>query len=181
MTTVGVDSQEVIAARGKRAAVVWGSVIVGLLVLQLVLGAIGVTMALRGKSAAVESDYYEKALHWDDQKAAGAASAKLGWTVKLSVGEIALEGGRAVTVMVMDKEGVLVKDAQVRVGYFHHALPKETREAELAAGAGGIYRGVLPVGRPGLWELRLKVTEGEKEYSERIVREVGKAEYREGS
>jgi nitrogen fixation protein FixH len=179
MTTFENLSPEAAAARGKRAAIVWGSVIFGLLGLQLVLCVIGVTMATRNKSAAIESNYYDKALHWDEQKARSAASLALGWRVKLSVGEIAVTGGRQVSVTVVDKNGAVVQDAKVTVGYFHHALPKETHEAELAPAAGGIYQAVLPVDRPGKWEFRLMVTRAEAVYGETILQEVDRAAYRE--
>ena len=60
--------------RERRAMWRWTSLIVGFLMLEFVLCGVGVTAALRGRPV-VESDYYNKALHWDDHVALLRASA----------------------------------------------------------------------------------------------------------
>ena len=42
-----------------------------------------VYVATSDGSFAVEPDYYQKALHWDDARSAAAENAGLGWTVEL--------------------------------------------------------------------------------------------------
>jgi hypothetical protein len=52
--------------QARRAAILWTSIILGLLLTQIGLCAWGVYCATKGKPVAVEEDYYNKAVHWDD-------------------------------------------------------------------------------------------------------------------
>ena len=166
------------AARGRRAMTIWASVIIGLLSLQVVLCAIGVYAATAGKGVAVENDYYDKALHWDAQKAQSQASSALGWTVQLSVADIAAPGGnRNVTLTVLDKDRTPIRDAHAALKYFHHAHARDIAGATLAASDPGLYTAALPVSRPGTWEFRLEITRGKDIYTDRILREVSPAHY----
>jgi len=57
---------KVTPSQARRAAVLWTSIIVGLLSLQVSLCAWGVYCATKDKNATIEEDYYNKALHWDE-------------------------------------------------------------------------------------------------------------------
>jgi len=142
----------------RRAMWRWTSIIVGMLLLQVVLCAIGVTAALRGKGVMVEADYYNKALHWDDQAALVRASNELGWKTELSVGATATTGGdRALLLRLVDKAGAPIENAMVSVAFFHHARPLELRQAELKSAGGGLYVSSVPLDRKGIWEFRLTI------------------------
>jgi nitrogen fixation protein FixH len=147
------------AREGERRAMWrWTGVIVGLLLLQLALCAVGIAAALRGKGVAVEADYYNKALHWDDQAALIRASAELGWKTDLSVGSTATTTGqRALLLKLTDKAGAPLDNAAVAVTFFHHARPMELHQAELKATGGGLYASSVPLDRRGIWEFRLTI------------------------
>jgi nitrogen fixation protein FixH len=139
----------------------WAGVIVGLLSLQVALCVVGVTLAVRGKGVVVESDYYTKALHWDQQKALLQASRDLGWNVGLDVGPTATtRGDRAVVITLVDRAGTPIDDAGVELAYFHHAAPRDLRQAPLKATGGGAYLASIPLERAGHWEFRLTIRRG---------------------
>ena len=60
--------------QSRRAALLWTTIIVGLLSLQISLCVWGMYCATSGKPVAIEEDYYNKALHWDDTHKPGAAA-----------------------------------------------------------------------------------------------------------
>lgn len=142
----------------RRAMWRWTGVIVGMLLLQIGLCAVGISAALRGKGMAVEADYYNKALHWDDQAALARASAELGWKTELTVGDTATTSGeRALMLHLVDRAGVPIDNATVAVTFFHHARPMELHPAVLKATGGGMYASSVPLDRRGIWEFRLKI------------------------
>ena len=143
--------------REKRARRVWTSVIVGFLLLEVGLCAAGVTAALHGKPV-VEHDYYNKALHWDDQEALVQASAALGWKADLSVGADATSNGeRALMLRLTNRDSTAIQDAKVSIAFFHHAHPLELTQTELGAVGGGVYAASVPLNRAGVWEFRLTI------------------------
>jgi len=146
-------------AKGERRAMWrWTGVIVGLLLMQIVLCMVGVSAALRGKGVAVEADYYNKALHWDDQAALARDSSELGWKTDLSVGDAATTAGeRALMLKLVDKAGVPVEGATVAVAFFHHARPLELHQAELKATGGGVYASSVALDRRGIWEFKVTI------------------------
>jgi hypothetical protein len=52
----------------------WPVIIIGLLLLNVTVCAVTVTLSLRNP-AAVEPDYYNKAMNWDEHRAASTATA----------------------------------------------------------------------------------------------------------
>lgn len=69
MTNAPPTKNERIAKSNRWAAWRWGSLVVGMLGLQLVLGFVAVSLATNNDAAAVIPNYYEKSLQWDDDRA----------------------------------------------------------------------------------------------------------------
>ena len=149
------------AAQSRRAARFWGSMIVGLLSLSVGLSVMGAVFATHGKSVMVEADYYNKAIHWDQQETMQRASDDLGWKMDLKVGDTATTGGeRALILTVTDKDGLPVENAQVSVSYFHHARALELHQADLKSVGSGQYATSTLLDRKGLWEFRVTIRRG---------------------
>src|SRR6056297_599142 len=103
----------------RRAAWRWGSLVVGMLTVQVVAGAFAIRLATRDPSVAVVPDYYQKALDWDDHVALRRASQKLGWDVLLQ--QIDLDKPYSgLQIDVVDRSGrpVPLKSGSVRL-YSH--------------------------------------------------------------
>ena len=59
----------------------WPVIIVSALAIHAVASLVVVLIAVSDPSRAVETDYYQKALRWDDKKAQDARNLSLGWSL----------------------------------------------------------------------------------------------------
>jgi nitrogen fixation protein FixH len=145
-------------------------IIVGLLFTQIVLSLVGVYLAVSSRSAAVELDYYNRALHWDDYEKQVRAGEALGWRVVWAIhppgdANAAVQGVRRVELTLSDRDGRPLRGVQLDGTYFHHAAALEGREIHLAEDSGrpGVYFADAPLRRVGTWEFRLKARRGPDE------------------
>jgi nitrogen fixation protein FixH len=132
------------------------------MIVGLLVGGAGSNVALaviaaRDASFAVEQDYYQKALHWDDTMRQEAANAALGWSVAATLDRTAGPGQARVRALVSDRAGRPVRGARVALEAFHNARASRIFSAVLGPEPRGGYAATLPLDRPGLWELRLRV------------------------
>jgi len=140
----------------------WPGLVVVLLLGQLVVCFVMISRAVGDPTAAIEPNYYQKALKWDQTRAARAASAALGWSASWDVARVAdILGQRMIKLSLTDDAGAPITDAEVDLRFFHHARSADRRDAMLAHGGGGIYAAALPMKRPGLWTLEVRAARGE--------------------
>ncbi len=133
----------------------WPLFIVGLLVFQVGLGAFFFWKATSDPSFAVEEDYYQKAVNWEDKQAQDRKNIELGWTLDQSVGPINDdETTRALTAELHNADGSVMTGAIIQVETFHNVRAGEILRGELEETAPGLYEIQLPMLRPGLWEIR---------------------------
>jgi nitrogen fixation protein FixH len=126
-----------------------------------------VVVANGDESFAIEKDYYQKALRWDDEMEQQRRNAALGWWVepRLELGP-GTSGGR-LQVMVRDASGRAVADARVGVTAFHNARANTHVTATLREDSAGIYSAPLTADRQGIWELRVVVEQGDVRFTAR--------------
>lgn len=94
----------------------WPLIVVGLLAGHATLIITAVTFAVGGSGRGVVSDYYTKAVDFDQHKAELAASAELGWEVKLMPGSLVDEQGqRLITATLSDASGQPMSDATINL------------------------------------------------------------------
>jgi nitrogen fixation protein FixH len=141
--------------------------------LGLNVAVVGVTLYLAHSDAsfAVEPDYYQKAVEWDESARARAASDRLGWTGSLEVSP----GSAAppfVTVRLIDRAGAPVADAHVQAAAFASARAAERRLLTLPQTQPGIYAAAMPDARPGQWEFRISATRGSERFQTSVERTV---------
>ncbi len=143
----------------------WPWIIIALLGGHVVLMSIAVTMAERDKHFAVVPDYYQKAVHWDQEQDQLRASHDLGWRVQiLPASTIDPTGQRRVTFFVTDKDSKPIDNAVVEVSYFHHAHGDQTHTKTLSQSTAGRYDETLPMRYAGLWEFHFTVTAAGKSF-----------------
>ena len=128
---------------------IWPFIIVGLLGLSVVAESIKMVYATNDPAFAVEPDYYNKAVHWDEAQAARAASEALGWRAVLEAGREEL------LVRLFDRDGEPLSGAEVQVEAFHNARANRVVKGALAPAGPGLYAMTHPFGRPGIWEYRV--------------------------
>ncbi len=142
-------------------AMIWPCAVVGLLSLNFVV--VGITLYHAGSNTTMvpEPRYYERAVHFDEQIALRAESAKLGWT---ATAEITPGPGGTPTlrVRVLDRKGAPVSGAAVRADVIPNLRPG-AREAlnflENPTGPGD-YLTPLASTTQGLWTVRLEARRG---------------------
>lgn len=115
-------------------------------------------------SFAVEPDYYDKAVHWDESQAAKQASRDLGWRAEI---EAAHEG---VTVELVDALGRPVEGAEVQIVAFHNARARDRLVDTMRPAGPGRYDLRRRLERSGIWEIRLTARRGDDRFLH-VVRE----------
>ena len=151
-------------------------VIVGVLA-AVVIGAnlILAYMAISDPSFAVEEDYYQKALKWDDKRAQDQRNTDLGWTIEFDLAERRTpDGTLELHARLTDAGGDDIPDARISVETFHNARAARIVRADLSRGEDGAYSAALPIFRPGLWEFRFQAARGDVRFTRTEVKEVGR-------
>ncbi|MBD3872812.1 MAG: FixH family protein [Acidobacteria bacterium] len=144
----------------------WPWIIAGALALHVVGSLVVVFVAASNSSYAVEEDYYQKALHWNDKRAQDRTNEELGWILNLTVRPAVTPGEQpTLEVHLAEAGGEPVDDAVVAVETFHNARADDILRARLDTVGEGVYRTTLPMRRNGRWELRFTVDHGQEHFT----------------
>jgi nitrogen fixation protein FixH len=120
---------------------------------------------------AVEPDYYQKALDWDQHMAQERVNADLGWQATIRT-VASSQGTMRVSARLLDADGSAVAVDSVDVLAFHNARAMDVLEATLVRGQDGTYDAELPIRKGGLWEFRLQARRGDDLYTQIIKQDV---------
>ena len=144
----------------------WPWIIAGALALHVVGSLVVVFVAASNSSYAVEEDYYQKALHWNDKRAQDRTNEELGWILNLTVRPAVTPGEQpTLEVHLAEAGGEPVDGAVVAVETFHNARADDILRARLDTVGEGVYRTTLPMRRNGRWELRFTVDHGQERFT----------------
>ena len=111
-------------------------------------------------SFAVEKDYYQRGVHWDDEMAQRARNRALGWRLAATLSPIETGRGADLRIALTDSVVSPIEDASVVVTAVHVARAGQPVELTLAQRAPGEYEARVPIERAGLWELRIDIHRG---------------------
>ncbi|HEX6313521.1 MAG TPA: FixH family protein [Gemmatimonadaceae bacterium] len=111
-------------------------------------------------SFAVEENYYERGVHWDDEMAQRSRNRELGWTLDASLTPIEAGRGAALSIALRDSVVGPIENASVVVRALHVARANSPVEVTLSPTGAGHYEAMVPLERAGLWELRFEVQRG---------------------
>lgn len=137
---------------------IWPVVIVSALAIHVVASLIVVFIATSDPSYAVEEDYYQKAIHWDDKRDQDRENDNLGWGLDFRVEPPSAPGNQpSVELHLLNAELEPITGAVVSLEAFHNTRGGEIIRGELSAEADGIYRSTFPMERNGKWEMRFTV------------------------
>ena len=141
---------------GRRARLPWALVPVALLLSSaLGVGSMAI-VAARDPHFATESDYYQKALRWDQTQAQAATNQRLGYEVKLPATSSFDEQGHAtVELVVRDRLGREVHGAQLAGEAFANAFSSQVVAVVFLERAPGRYVAALTVRHRGQWVFRI--------------------------
>ncbi len=139
----------------RNAALRWGSLIIGLLSLQVIIGIICVILATSDPSVAVVPDYYQKSLDWDDSRKVEAVSDELGWSLVL----VPLPGqnGASLQGVLRSKEDEPVVIKSGSVSLFHHTRAGDVRMIAIAPNDHGVIAIDECFVVDGLWQVTIDV------------------------
>lgn len=138
----------------------WPVLLIGLVVLQLLMGAITIYFATNDRSFAVVPDAYSEGLNWNEQSEARMASDALGWTYELRIGDPDTIGDRYLFVTLRDADGQPV-EAEVEGQTYHRARAQRRLDFTCRQVAPGQFRAKLAMRRDGVWVVTLTARRGE--------------------
>lgn len=158
------------------ARVRWIGLVVFLLLLSVGIQATAFVLSITDPSFAVEPDYERKALHWDDHMRQVERNRRLGWRAEVETAGARRWGDAPLTVDLVDADGLPVEGAEVRVEAFHNARAGRRYTAEARPVGPGRYRALLPLRRPGIWEVRIAARRDQDLFTAVVRTSVGPAE-----
>lgn len=116
-----------------------------------------IVLASSDPSAAIEPDYYRKALAWDAEMAQQQRNIALGWSVH-SVLQLGREGADGLLELTLaDSSGKPLTGADVTALVMHNARAAAVQSVALRETEKGTYTAQVAAQRPGLWEIRVSV------------------------
>jgi hypothetical protein len=124
-------------------------------------------------AAAVEPDYYRKAVEWDSTLAQGERNRRLGWVVEAGLAAGPASAARALSLGLRDAAGRPVAGAAVDIVAIHNTWAAEPVHAAAVTDAQGNLRMDLPLHHDGLWELRFVITRGSDRFTATLRRDTG--------
>lgn len=142
----------------RRAKRFYTGLVLLLFTIQITILGTALTLAIGDPALAVVPDYHQAALNWDAVHAAAGAAKKFGWHVRLDVSDVADGRGlRSVGLDLMDDHDQPITDLNVTGKVYHHADANQVARFEMQNLGTGRYQSMLPMGRPGLWQLELEI------------------------
>jgi nitrogen fixation protein FixH len=136
----------------------WPCIIAGALGIHVIASLVVVFIATSDPSYAVEEDYYQKAMAWNDKRAQERMNNTLGWNLEFAVEPPASPGDEPILeARIHDSEGAPVTGASVFVEAFHNNRSGDIIKMQLPSVEDGVYQSRVPMDRNGRWELRFTV------------------------
>ena len=126
---------------------VWPTAIFALLGMNMLIVGVTVYYATNDPSAAVEADYYQKAVDWDQAVARRQASDLLGWNPQPRL--VRSEAGTHLRLTLTDRDGHAVHGAKVSAIVYHNARAATRFTVSRVDGVPGEYAAVVLGDRPG--------------------------------
>lgn len=116
-------------------------------------------------SFAIEENYYERGVHWDDELAQRATNRALGWKVVATMTPEGKGNDAVLQIMLTDSAVVPIEGALVVVKAMHVARSRNPMQITLDSAAPGQYRARFPIQRAGLWEFQIDVQRGSDRFT----------------
>jgi nitrogen fixation protein FixH len=147
-----------------KAGAAWPAAIVAVLAVTVLANVALFWAANEPGAAAIEPDYYRRALAWDRSQASAARAARLGWHVQAAFGRPD-RNGTPLAVTLSDALGAPVVGARVSVVGLHnldfaHPLAWSLRER-----GSGRYETYVQLRHSGRWELRVSAECGRDQFA----------------
>lgn len=130
----------------------WALFPVGLLGILVTVQVVLFRLSSGDSSFAIEPEYYQKAVNWDERMRERQASERLGWHADATI----TRGDNAsLRVTLRDASGKPVDNATLSVDAFPNARAGEVQHLALQHTTAGVYESALRLIHAGEWEVRL--------------------------
>jgi nitrogen fixation protein FixH len=126
-----------------------------------------VFLATSDPAAAVEPDYYRKAIAWDQEMQQQERNIALGWSTHsaLRLGSKGADG--RLELELADSVGQPLSGAAVTALVMHNARAAAVQQVTLQEEGRGRYTASVAADRPGVWEIRLSVERDTQHFTAR--------------
>lgn len=126
-------------------------------------------------SFAIEENYYDRGVHWDDELAQRTRNRELGWSVGATLTPIEVGKGAQLRIELRDSVVSPIDGASVQVTAVHVGRAGQSVALTLAPRGEGEYQALVPIERAGIWELRFVVNRGPERFTaiERLDARIG--------
>lgn len=153
-----------IASR-RRAEWLWPMIIVGLLLMNVTIVVVTVVLAAGDPSAAVEPDYYAKALAFEGTMKQREANSRLGWMAEPTLRTATDARTPELVVRLTDRDHKPLTGARVTITAFPSARSGERQSLTAAPTSSGQYTTPIRIARGGIWIIRIVATLGDSTFT----------------
>ncbi len=144
----------------------WALFPVGLLGILVTVQAVLFSLARTDPSFAVESEYYQKAVSWDQELSQRALNTQLGW---LTSAQLTLDPPSTnLRVTLTDAESTPIVGATTKVTAFPNARASQIQHVSLHEAKPGVYVGPVQLVHLGEWEIRVTAERGGRTYTSAV-------------
>jgi hypothetical protein len=127
-----------------------------------------VSMAVNDPGFSVETDYYKKGAHYDDEMARRASNQRLGWQVSEADTQSEADQSGRITVVISDGFGRQIDELNLRAEAFPVARGADVRQITFVPLGAGRYEAHLDRVRLGLWTVRLLAQQAEISFTHEL-------------
>ncbi len=145
----------------KNKGAFWIALVLGLFSMHIIATAALIYFAHTDPGFAVEDDYYEKGVHWDEHRAQLAHNKQLGW--RIEVNKLVPKGTLSIASLIVrieDTDGVPLEADLVTLTLYHNARAADRQVVTLSRAEDGAYHGEARLRRPGWWQLDFEIRRG---------------------
>jgi len=151
----------------------WPIFLAGLITTHIVSVVVMVIVATHDRSFAIEPDWYQKGLHYEQTAQQQQENGRLGWSVQFDVGQpLAGTNRRDVSCKVLDRAGKPVENATIDLVAFAHLRGSNRTASVLLPHGPGEYVATLGFEDPGMWEFRFEITRGPNTFTQIVKRKI---------
>ena len=138
-------------------AIIWPTMIIGMLAVNVVIVAVTMVAAHKGGGASISPSYDERALRWDDHRREMAQSNALGWNCFAQIDRPARDAASGtLRISLTAASDQPVEATKLTIQLFHSGHPTDRTTLELVTDTQGQATAQVPASRPGYYTLHIE-------------------------
>ncbi len=155
------------ASKGGASSFLWPYFPLSILATVVGIYFIGLFLAAKDPSFAVEEDYYRQALQWDKKMEQERLNRELGWKIQLSA--LRSDRGIVLSARLLSSEGEVLSPQKLEAVAFHNARARHKfRLTFKKSEKDDTFSAAIPATRSGLWIFRFTAEAGGKKFTQEL-------------